>query len=380
MNDVFKKNMLKHEKLLCEYASRDKDAIRLKEYKEDIRGNYFRDIDRIIHSISYTRYIDKTQVFSNNDNDHISKRIIHVQLVSKIARTIGRALNLNEDLIEAIALGHDIGHVPFGHVGEKILNDISLKKNQGYFKHNVQSVRNLMYVENDGNGINLTVQVLDGIISHNGELLQDMYYPKTKTKEEFLELYNNCYIKDDKELKLIPMTLEGCVVRISDIIGYIGRDIEDAVRLGVIEKTMIPEKIRNTLGVDNRNIVNTIIMDIINNSYGKPYLKMSEEVYECIRDLKKFNYKEIYDKANSNEKIKEYETMFETVFNYYLDVLNNNKKDKKIYGVFLNSMSEEYKKNNSNERIVIDYIAGMTDDYFIEEYNTICKSSKYLVD
>lgn len=373
MFEIFEKNMLKHEKMLSEYASHDSDAIRLKEFKKDIRGNYFRDIDRIIHSISYTRYIDKTQVFSRIENDHISKRIIHVQLVSKIARTIGRALNLNEDLIEAIALGHDIGHVPFGHVGERILNDISLRYNQGYFRHNVQSVRNLMCVENNGKGTNLTIQVLDGILCHNGELLQDFYYPQSKTKEEFLDLYNSCYNKSDNEITLIPMTLEGCVVRISDIIGYIGRDIEDAIRLGVIDKEKLPENIRKTLGDSNSKIVNTIIMDIIQNSYGKPYLKISKEIYDSLVELKKFNYKNIYNKANTEEQIKEYEKMFEKVFDYNLRVLNDKKYDENIYRVFLNNMNEEYKKNNSNERIVIDYIAGMTDDYFVNEYNKKCR-------
>ena len=167
MNEV-KENMLKIESKLQEYATFDKDAIRMQELEYDIRPNYFRDIDRIIHSLSYSRYIDKTQVFSLKESDHITKRMIHVQLVSKIARTIGRALNLNEDLIEAIALGHDIGHVPFGHTGEAILNEITYKEEKRYFNHNVQSVRTLMMIENHGLGENLTIQTLDGILCHNG--------------------------------------------------------------------------------------------------------------------------------------------------------------------------------------------------------------------
>src|SRR5574344_2319995 len=169
MNEVIKKEMLKNELYLKEYACLNKDAIHLKEYKEDIRPSYFRDVDRIINSTAYTRYLDKTQVFSLVNNDNVTKRIVHVSLVSKLARTIGRALSLNEDLIEAIALGHDLGHVPFGHVGERILNDISLKYDEGYFMHNVQSVRELMVLENDGEGKNICVQVLDGILCHNGE-------------------------------------------------------------------------------------------------------------------------------------------------------------------------------------------------------------------
>ena len=168
-NPKLKEIMLNYENNLGKYASYNKDAIRFKKQEDDIRSNYSRDTDRILHSLSYTRYINKTQVFTNNQNDHISTRMMHVQLVSKIARTIGRALSLNEDLIEAISLGHDIGHVPYGHTGERILNDISLKYDNTYFMHNVQSVRNLMYVEEK----NLTVQVLDGILAHNGMCCKD---------------------------------------------------------------------------------------------------------------------------------------------------------------------------------------------------------------
>jgi len=179
--------MLKNELNLSEYASLNEYAIRLKEINSDIRGEYYRDIDKIIYSLSYTRYSDKTQVFSMISNDNISRRMTHVQMVSKIARTLSRALNLNEDLTEAIALGHDIGHVPFGHTGESILNEISLKYDNTYFMHNVESVRELMCLENNGNGVNLTIQVLDGILSHNGEIVNAIYAPRNKTKEEFLD-------------------------------------------------------------------------------------------------------------------------------------------------------------------------------------------------
>lgn len=241
-----KENFLLKENTLSEYATKSSDGIRINEenFDNDIRPNFYHDIDRIIHSLSYTRYLDKTQVFSFKQNDHISKRIVHVQLVSKIARTIGRALNLNEDLIEAIALGHDIGHTPLGHTGEKILDEISKREMKEMFNHNIQSVRNYLVLENNGSGNNLTIQTLDGIMCHNGEMLSNIYYPNPKTKEEFLEEYEKCY-KDQEILKKIrPMTLEGCVVRISDVIGYIGRDVEDAIILGVLDKDQIPDNIK----------------------------------------------------------------------------------------------------------------------------------------
>jgi len=368
-----KKNMLRYENDLSIYASRDKDAIRLGEHTTDIRPNYYRDIDRIIHGLSYTRYSDKTQVYSNNENDHISKRIIHVQLVSKIARTIGRALKLNEDLIEAIALGHDLGHVPFGHTGERILNKLSLEFGEGIFMHNIQSVRNLMFVENNGNGRNLTIQVLDGILCHNGEKLLKKYEYKNKFKEKFLNDYNNCYKSKESANSLIPMTLEACVVRISDIIGYIGRDLDDAIEVKSIDKSLIPNNIKNVLGDNNKDIVNSLIVDIINNSYEKNYIELSGDVYDALNELIKFNYENIYLKANTKEQIEEFEFMFKVVFDKCLYILENNLRKYNIYKNFLDSMSEDYIKNNSNVRVVIDFIAGMTDSYFINEFNILKK-------
>ncbi|MBP3461008.1 MAG: HD domain-containing protein [Bacilli bacterium] len=362
--------MLKNEEKLSNFASKSEEAIRFKQLEEDIRPAYFRDVDKIIYSLSYTRYIDKTQVFSNNDNDNISKRMTHVQMVSKIARTIGRALNLNEDLIEAASLGHDLGHVPFGHTGEAILSKISMEHNEGYFNHNIQSVRTLMYVENKGKGVNISLQVLDAIMCHNGEIVESNYMPSPKTKEEFLEEYNSSYKDKTVNLKMRPMTLEGCVVRISDVIAYIGRDIEDAIRVGVIKKEALPKEIIEVLGNSNSDIINTMVLDIIENSYNKPYIKMSPKIYVALEKLKKFNYENIYNKANTKEQLKIYEKQFRFLFETYLKQIEE-KQDEKIFKVFLNEMDKEYLEKTSNERKVIDYIAGMTDDYFLNEYKRL---------
>lgn len=369
MNEKIIENMKKHNQNLSEYACLDSDAIRFDKIDYDIRTPFFRDSDKIIYSLAYVRYIDKTQVFSNNDNDMISKRMTHVQLVSKIARTIGRALNLNEDLIEAASLGHDLGHTPFGHVGESILNEISLKCGEGYFNHNVQSVRNLMYIENNGNGLNITVQVLDAILCHNGEMLDSKYFPIEKTKEQFLDSYNLSY-KDTSILKSNrPMTLEGCIVRISDIIAYIGKDIEDAVRLGKLDIDDIPMEITNILGKTNSDIVNTIVLDIIENSFGKDYIKMSDEVFQALTKLKSFNYKNIYLKANTKDDINKLSKKFNELFDLYCKQLEQNLINEDIYILFLNDMNENYFNKTSNSRKVIDYIAGMTDDFFNNQYN-----------
>ena len=376
--EQIKENFLNKEKYLSEYATKSSDAIRIREenFDNDIRPNFYHDIDRIIHSLSYTRYLDKTQVFSFKQNDHISKRIVHVQLVSKIARTIGRALNLNEDLIEAIALGHDIGHTPIGHTGEAILNDISLRETGTLFNHNIQSVRNYLVLEKKGFGSNLAIQTLDGIMCHNGEMLSNIYEPNPKTKEEFLEEYEKCYTDKVILKKIRPMTLEGCVVRISDIIGYIGRDIEDAINLGVLTREDVPTHIREVLGTTNKEIVNTIIIDIVTNSYNKPYIKLSNSVYKAIFDLKKFNYEHIYSQANTKEELEFYRNGMNNLFNKYLDDITNKNYDSDIYKIFLNTMDASYIDNTDSKRMVIDYIAGMTDDYFVKKIKEISVNTK----
>ena len=368
-----KENFVSKETFLSPYATKSIEAIRINEEnrENDIRPNFYRDIDRIIHSLSYTRYIDKTQVFSFKQNDHISKRIVHVQLVSKIARTIGRALNLNEDLIEAIALGHDIGHTPIGHTGEKILNEISIRELGEMFSHNIQSVRNYLIIEKSGHGNNLTIQTLDGIMCHNGEMLSNIYYPKQKTKEEFLDEYKKCYTDKETLKKVRPMTLEGCVVRISDIIGYIGRDIEDAINLGVLNREDVPNNIKEVLGTTNKDIVNTIILDIVANSLDKPYIKLSESVYKAIFDLKEFNYKNIYNKANTKEQLDFYKEGMNLLFYKYLDDISLKNETSDIYLSFLNQMEQEYIDNTDTKRMIIDYISGMTDEYFIDKVNKI---------
>lgn len=358
-------------KNLCVYACKDDEAITLYKECEDMRTRFFRDSDRIIYSLSYTRYIDKTQVFTFTENDNISKRITHVQFVSKIARTIGRALGLNEDLIEAASLGHDLGHPPFGHSGERALNKICIKYNEGVFAHNVQSVRTLMYLEDNGKGKNISIQVLDAILCHNGELLEREYHPVKKDENMFLKEYEECSKDLSMSKKIRPMTLEGCVVRISDVIGYIGKDLEDAIRLGIIKESDIPNDITNILGKTNANIVNTLVLDIINNSIDKPYIMLSKEVFDALSKLMKFNYEKIYNVINASKELNYYEEMYNTLFLSYKKALEEKDTSNDIYKIFLDDVTNDYLNNTSNERKVIDYLAGMTDDYFINRYNEI---------
>lgn len=362
-----RKNFLLKEEHLSSYATKSSEAIRLKEQEEDIRPAFFHDTDRIIHSLSYTRYIDKTQVYSFQENDHISKRMTHVQLVSKIARTIGRALSLNEDLIEAIALGHDIGHTPLGHVGEALLNKITKRELGEEFGHNIQSVRELMILENKGRGLNLSIQVLDGIMCHNGEMLESIYTPMKKDASEFLREYEESYHSIKSVSKYSAMTLEGCVVRISDIIAYIGRDIEDAIVLGLFQREDIPTSITQVLGTANREIVNTIILDVIENSMDQPFLKLSSEVYQALFDLKNFNYQHIYKPSTTSEDWEYYECGMNRIYEVYLEDILKGNRESIIYQIFLDYQDFSYLENTSPKRMVVDFISGMTDDMFLRE-------------
>jgi len=360
---ILKDNINKREKYcLSEYASLSKNALRRKNKKiPDIRAEYYRDSDRIIHTHAYSRYIDKTQVFSFLTNDHITHRVLHVQLVSKIARTIGRALRLNEDLIEAISLGHDIGHVPYGHQGEECLSALCNKYFSENFLHNVQSIQFLDTLED----CDLTLQVLDGILCHDGERwVQKLEPNRDKDWEGF-----DSQIKETKKNKksYSPMTLEGCVVRFSDTIAYTGRDIQDAKEVGLIEDfTEVPEECRELIGVTNGEIINTLIIDLVENSWDKDYISYSPEIHKALEKYVRYNYEVIYMSPkvlSENGKIK---IMYKEMFLKFLNDLNNENHDSKIYKHFidLNWINSDYLKKSSNEEKVRDFIAGMTDRYF----------------
>jgi dGTPase len=324
------------------------------------------DTDRILHSHAYTRYIDKTQVFFLIQNDHITHRVLHVQLVSKIARTIGRFLGLNEDLIEAIALGHDIGHTPFGHDGEKFLSEICATNGIGPFLHNVQSVQFLDKVERKGRGWNLCLQTLDGILCHDGEIHNQQLKPRRdKTfASHAIEIKSKI---ENPHMKLIPMTLEGCVVRMADTISYIGRDIEDAIRLNMIKRSDLPVASTAVLGETNGTIVYNLVTDVIRNSFQTPHIAFSPEVSEALEALKKFNLERIY----LNPKIKKHnETigkLFEWLFAKYLTDIDQTNRTSPVYTDFLDDKLPAYTDAHSPEELVRDFIAGMTDNYFLRQ-------------
>lgn len=348
-------------------ATRSDQAIREHEdlqAEEDHRQAFALDADRILHSLAYTRYIDKTQVFSLIPNDHITHRVLHVQLVSKIARTIGRVLALNEDLIEAIALGHDLGHPPFGHDGERYLSRLCKSHGIGLFSHTWQAVHALRFLEKKGRGCNLTLQTLDGILCHDGELHLNAISPQRN--KDFSTLEQEMQQKLEKKgVKLNPMTLEGCVVRMADVISYIGRDVEDAIRLGLIKREELPEEVVTILGNTNGKIVYRLVEDLITQSCDMDEIRFSPRISQSLLVLKQFNYKHIYKNKKIKTQAHKIERLYEILFETFLQDLKTNRESSVIFTEFLNGMHEDYIQRSKPAEIVRDFLAGMTDDYFL---------------
>jgi len=369
LDDVKQRLRLLEKERLSPYATLSSQAIRRREETEIADGhreNFSIDGDRILHSLAYTRYIDKTQVFYLIRNDHITHRVLHVQLVSKIGRTIGHLLRLNEDLIEAIALGHDLGHSPFGHDGEKFLSGLSQEYGLGNFLHNAQGIRFLEIIERKGRGWNLTLQVLDGMLSHNGEVHNPDLYPDRD--KDFARLEQEIKkVTEDPELPIWPMTLEGCVVRMADTISYVGRDIEDAIRLGLITRKDIPADCSRRLGKTNGTIVYNLVEDLISESLEKPYVTFSQEVADALKKLKDFNQERIYTHPRAKNQTHKLGLMFRLLFEKYYQDLQARQDNSVIFREFLDGMSPEYQDNTPPAMIARDFIAGMTDDYFLRQ-------------
>ncbi len=345
------------------------------ETRSDYRQEFARDCDRILHSRAYSRYIDKTQVFSLVDNDHITHRILHVQLVSRIGRTIGRCLHLNEDLIEAIALGHDIGHPPFGHEGERILDRLCRQYGLDGFAHNVQSVQFLDRVERSGEGWNLCLQALDGILCHNGEAHAWRLAP-SRDKDFAIHDRERMLLSGKERLPLPPMTLEGCVVRLADSIAYIGRDIEDAIELGLISREDIPAGCARRLGTTNGTIVFTLVTDLIVHSRQvrgdtagpeDDHVGFSHETSELLAELKQFNYERIYQNPALKPDMDKIRACYQDLFAYYMKQLHLTTTAKASRDPFFSSMPKAYLHSHEPAAIVRDYLAGMTDSFFLRQ-------------
>ncbi|MGO9620440.1 MAG: deoxyguanosinetriphosphate triphosphohydrolase family protein [Desulfobaccales bacterium] len=352
---------------LSPYATRSVQASRRRFEESVARGHrqeFAVDADRILHSRAYTRYIDKTQVFYLVEHEHISHRVLHVQLLSKIARTIGKFLRLNEDLLEAIALGHDIGHPPFGHDGEGILSALCRDHGIGPFLHSIQGVRFLDRLEKNGRGLNLSLQVLDGILCHDGETHLERLSPQRD--KTFAHLEEEIRSKTaDPELSLKPMTLEGCVVRLADTISYIGRDLEDAITLSLIRREELPPEVAGRLGRTNGAIVYSLVTDLLRHSFDKDYVGYSPEVGALLKQLKEFNYQRIYDNPRIKAQTSKIEALCQRLFQRFLEDLAQDRRDSPIYRDFLAPLDPLYRESHQPAEIVRDFLASMTDAYFL---------------
>lgn len=375
------------------YACRDEEVVRRYE-KHDIpkfwRPAFVMDVEKILHHNYYNRYSDKTQVLSCYKNDDISRRALHVQLVSRTARTIGKTLGLNLDLIEAISLGHDMGHTPFGHAGERFLNELYHGNTGRFFNHNVHSVRVLDKLICR----NISLQVLDGILCHNGEFEQKEYRPKElRSFTEFDGNVEACYTEKAANTAQIPSTLEGCVMRISDIIAYLGKDRQDAEKVGLTDTNK--SYMSGSIGSSNAEIINNMTVDIIEQSYGKPYIGMSDEVYQAFSAAKRENYSLIYKDERLNDMYNNnirpmYEALYHellrqakqkdkssVLYRHHIEYLRNANRASRYFDA--DAFIEEYCSGDPND-IVVDYIASMTDDYFIDLYHYLFPDGKYDVD
>ena len=297
---------------------RDKD-----EPQCDIRPVFQRDRDRILHSKAFRRLKNKTQVFLDPRGDHYRTRMSHTLEVSQNARTIAKALRMNEDLVEAIALGHDLGHTPFGHAGEFILNQIY----EGGFKHNEQSVRIVEKLEKNGEGLNLTWEVRDGILNH--------------------------------QTSLMPHTLEGRIVRLSDKIAYVNSDVDDAIRAQILCEEDIPIELRKTLGMDTTSRLDHLIHDVITTSMGTDDIRMSQETAEAFKELRAFMFEHVYKNPVAKSEEVKAKLMLEQLYNYYMEHTEE----------LPDKLLRMHRNGEDKGRVVCDYISGMTDQYAISKFS-----------
>ncbi len=368
LDKLYKETNLHEEKHLSRFATKNSEAYRkVAEHEKRLRGPFAIDRDRIIYTGAYRRYQGKTQVvyFSNLFDEEMSNRSLHTTYVAQVSRSIGRILRLNLDLIEAIALGHDLGHPPFGHDGEEILNDCCVKYGIGRFHHNIESLFIVDQITNHGKGLNLTFQVRDGIVSHDGEVHDEQLHPKRDKTEKDLEEFIKRMKTEDTTSP--PATLEACVVRISDTIAYIGQDIEDAIRMGFLNRDELPGDAVHKLGSTNDEILSTLITNVIYNSFNKEYVAFDKETSDALYELKRFNYKKIYNHPwIKKEKFTIRRGMI-ILFDKYMVDLEKKHVDSKIFNHFLNHKSEQYLKDTNDVEKVRDFIATMTDRYFNQE-------------
>lgn len=363
--------LLQEEDRLSRFAKKSSESLgrRSPMVRDPFRLEFARDDTRILHSPPFRRLKHKTQVFLAPNNDHICTRMEHVLHVSSIASIIGRCLNLNIDLTNAIAKGHDLGHPPFGHVGERILDEVLRKEKSAQgFMHEIHGLRVVDKLTHYGAGLNLTYEVRDGIVTHCGEKFEQSVMPDRKRDLTKLEEITDraCY----------PATLEGCLVRMVDRIAYLGRDLEDGIKAGVVKKKDVPKDIASRLGTNNGEIVGRFVNDIIAHSIDTDGVHLSDEVFELMCKLREFNYERIYLHPEVESKARKGMHVLEGLFFEILKILRRSERGRNttyVSGVVKDAASlsvlfdfvknSNYSDKTPDWRIATDYVAGMTDAF-----------------
>ncbi|MCE5272318.1 HD domain-containing protein [bacterium] len=338
----------------------------------DFRSAFARDRDRILYSGGFRRYVGKTQVvyFASQFDEHITNRAIHTLQVSQIGRTLGRLLRLNPDLIEAISLGHDLGHPPFGHDGEQFMDELCHEFGLGHFQHNVHGLYYVEHVANGNRGLNLTLQVRDGMLHHDGESLHVGLAPQRGRDEAGLEEYVRLAAEGECPHRA-PTTLEGCLVRLCDTVSYLGQDVEDAIRLRLVLREELPAGVRSVLGASNRDIINSFLSDIALQSQERDEIRMSGPVAAACRELRQFNYGRIYSHPEIRREKQRIRGAFRSLFEHFLREVERDSRESIIFPHYLNNRSEEYLSTTSPAAKVRDYLATMTDRYFTHVFSTL---------
>lgn len=360
-SDIFanyRKAAIEREKaVLHPKAAHSSKHSRYQGIDDDQRLPYKRDVDRIIHSKAYARYTDKTQVVYLVENDHITHRSLHVQLVSAFARGIAEILRLNLDLVEAIALGHDVGHPPFGHEGESYLSELSQEYGYGIFAHPWQSCRLFTDIE----PLNLGLAVYDGFLCHDGGMSSPLLNPRYgKTWEDHFKDRENK--KNNPDENIIPGTLEGCLVKLCDTMSYIGKDIEDAISIGILSRDLVP---KTFLGTTNRYILNNLARDIIRMSYEQDFIALSEDAFDALKTLRNFNFEHIYIHPKLKVESSKIKLSYRILFELLLEDLEHLKERSYTWQNYIENKNEHYKNHSSSVQMVVDYISGMTDSFFV---------------
>ncbi len=346
------------------------------ERQSDVRGDYYRDTTAIIHSSPFRRLKHKTQVFFAPSNDHICTRMEHSLHVASVASAVCRGLNLDSELAWAIGMGHDLGHTPFGHVGENILTALMEQKGLQSFEHELNSLRVVDFLANNGKGLNLTYAVRDGIACHNGEIFEKSLLP-TGQEKDLSQLKSR--------LEATPATWEGTVVRFCDQAAYLGRDYEDACRLAIIAKDSLPSAVAKRLGSNNATIINTLVNDLIDSSTPEKGIAFSDEVYESVLELKEFNYEKIYLSPLLQGYGAYFKRLFVLVIDYLQNLLDSYGLEEENYHTEKNMLASGFshhvkemhalylQHDGSLDRLVYDYVAGMSDNFCLDCANEILK-------